>query len=150
MTGGCTCGQFRYRLRRAPLFVHCCHCTQCQRLSGAAFALNALIEEGEVETLEGHIERVDTPGSPGRVQPIYRCPDCRVAVWSTYSRPSILFVRVGTLDNPALCLPDIHIFTSTKLPWVALPPGALACDGFYDYEATWPADSYSRLTRATT
>jgi hypothetical protein len=49
--GGCSCRAVRYRMRSKPLFVHCCHCRWCQRESGAAFALNAMIESDRVETL---------------------------------------------------------------------------------------------------
>jgi len=51
MDGGCACGQTRYRLRSAPLFVHCCHCRDCQRQTGSAFVVNALIETDRVEIL---------------------------------------------------------------------------------------------------
>jgi hypothetical protein len=51
--GGCTCGAVRYRLKARPLFVHCCHCTWCQRETGSAFAVNAFIEASQVELLNG-------------------------------------------------------------------------------------------------
>ena len=50
MEGGCACGAVRYRMKREPMFVHCCHCTSCQTETGTAFVINALIESGEVET----------------------------------------------------------------------------------------------------
>jgi hypothetical protein len=80
--GGCTCGQLRYRLHSRPLFVHCCHCRWCQRETGSAFALNALIEIDRGERLGGEPETVPTPSASGRGQQIVRCPRCRVAVWS--------------------------------------------------------------------
>jgi hypothetical protein len=48
------------------------------------------------------------------------------------------------MDNPDLCPPDIHIFTSSKQPWVTLPHGAKAVPEFYDLEATWSAESLQR------
>ena len=65
LPGGCDCGQLRYRLETAPLFVHCCHCRWCQRETGASFALNALIEADRVTLLAGAPERVDTPSASG-------------------------------------------------------------------------------------
>src|SRR4051794_40946188 len=102
LTGGCTCRAVRYHMTSGPLFVHCCHCRWCQRESGAAFALNALIESDRVALLQGAPEEVLTPSNSGKGQRIFRCPSCRVAVWSHYAGGGdrIRFVRVGTLDDP--------------------------------------------------
>ena len=144
--GGCDCRYVRYRMGTPPLFVHCCHCRWCQRASGAAFALNAMIEADRVSLLAGEIDLVDTPSASGRGQKIARCPRCRVAVWSHYAGagPSVSFVRVGTLDNPDLLPPDIHIFTASKQPWVVIPEGATAVPQYYDLKLHWPAESQQR------
>ncbi|HMA30222.1 MAG TPA: GFA family protein [Casimicrobiaceae bacterium] len=144
--GGCTCGAVRYRMTSQPLFVHCCHCRWCQRETGASFALNALIEADRVLLLKGEPEVVDTPSNSGKGQRISRCPRCHVAVWSTYAGAgdAVRFVRVGTLDDPDRLPPDIHIFTSSKQPWVVLPPDARAVAEFYDIGREWPAESLER------
>ena len=123
--GGCDCRRVRYRMRTRPLFVHCCHCRWCQRESGAAFALNAMIEADRVVNLGVEPDLVDTPSDSGLGQKIARCPHCRVAVWSHYagSGPAVRFVRVGTLDDPDLLPPDVHIFTASKQPWVGPASG---------------------------
>ena len=144
--GGCTCRQVRYRLTSGPLFVHCCHCRWCQRETGAAFALNAMIEADRVELLSGEPEAVMTPSASGKGQKIWRCPRCRVALWSNYSGAGdgVRFVRVGTLDNPDEMPPDIHIFTMSKQPWVVLPEGTPAVAEFYDIKQMWPKQSLER------
>lgn len=144
--GGCTCRAVRYRMTSRPLFVHCCHCTWCQRETGSAFAVNAMIEADRVEVLAGEAQMVLTPSRSGRGQKIWRCPTCRVAVWSNYAGAgdAVRFVRVGTLDEPARLPPDIHIFTSTRQPWVVIPPGARVAEEFYDIPSTWPSDSLER------
>jgi len=144
--GGCTCRQVRYRLTSKPMFVHCCHCRWCQRETGTAFALNAMIEADRVETLAGDVEVVDTPSNSGKGQKIARCPSCRIAVWSNYSGAgdAVRFVRVGTLDEPDRLPPDVHIFTMSKQPWVALPAGTPAVPEFYDLAKTWPKESLER------
>src|SRR5262245_27584193 len=146
MEGGCTCRQVRYRLTGTPLIVHACHCRWCQRETGTAHALNALYEADRVVHVAGEPEMVMTPSASGRGQNIARCPTCRVAVWSNYPQagPAVRFVRVGTLDNPDLCPPDIHIFTSSKQSWVTLPAGARAVPEFYDLDTVWPAESLER------
>jgi len=69
-----------------------------------------------------------------------------VAVWSNYSGfgPVIKFVRVGTLDNPNLMPPDIHIFTASKQPWVALPAGVPTVPEYYDRRNHWSEESLAR------
>ena len=147
LDGGCTCRQVRYRMRARPLVVHCCHCRWCQRESGASFALNAMIETDRVTLLAGQPELVDTPSASGKGQKIARCPRCRVALWSHYAGAGagMKFIRVGTLDTPDALPPDIHIFTSTKQPWVVLPPGTPAVPEYYDRKQHWPAGSLARL-----
>ena len=145
--GRCTCGKVRYRITSRPMFVHACHCTECRRLSGSAFALNAMIEADRVQTLAGAPEPVPVEGTSGKPQTIYRCPRCRVALWSHYpgAGAKICFVRVGTLDSPELLPPDIHIYTSTRLPWIVLPQGVPAMPEYYSAEAYWPPASLERL-----
>jgi len=147
--GGCDCRAVRYRMESSPLFVHCCHCRWCQRESGASFALNAMIEGDRVTSLGVDPEIVDTPSESGLGQKIARCPTCRVAVWSNYAGagPVVKFVRVGTLDNPDLLPPDIHIFTESKQPWVQLPAGTPAVPEYYDREKYWPTESLARRQR---
>ena len=146
LQGGCDCGAVRYRMTSEPLFVHCCHCRWCQRESGSAFALNAMIEAERVVLTRGEPEKVDTPSNSGKGQKIFRCPGCRIAVWSNYAGAgeAVRFVRVGTLDNPDLLPPDIHIFTSTKQPWVIIPPAMPAVPEYYDREKYWPKESLER------
>ena len=71
---------------------------------------------------------------------------CRIALWSNYGGAGdvIRFVRVGTLDEPDRCPPDIHIFTASKQPWVMLPPGARAVPEYYSSKSVWPAESLAR------
>jgi hypothetical protein len=144
--GGCTCRHVRYRMTTRPLFVHCCHCRWCQRETGSAFALNAMIEADRVQLLHGEVEVVDTPSASGRGQKISRCPTCRIAVWSNYAGggDAVRFVRVGTLDDPDRLPPDIHIFAASKQPWVVLPAGMLAVDEYYELAQHWPPESLAR------
>jgi hypothetical protein len=144
--GHCTCGAVRYRMTSKPMFVHCCHCRWCQRESGASFALNALIEADRVILLKGKPEAVKTPSNSGKGQKIARCPKCRIALWSNYAGAgdAVRFVRVGTLKEPERLPPDIHIFTSSKQPWVVLPPEIPAVDEYYERAKYWPKESLER------
>jgi len=146
--GGCSCGMVRYRLTSDPLFTHCCHCLNCQRQTGSAFVINLLIEAERVELLAGDPQPVEVPRDDGGNQQIFRCPNCQVAVFSNYGRPEVRFVRGGTLDEPRDVTPDVHIFTRSKVGWVALADSAPAFDVYYDSKKLWPAASLERLQAA--
>jgi hypothetical protein len=144
--GGCTCRRIRYRMSGAPMFVHCCHCRWCQRETGSAFVINALIEAQRVTLLQGEPVAIDTPSNSGQGQRISRCPECRVALWSTYAGAgdTLRFLRVGTLDDPDSFSPDIHIFTVSKQPWVVLPANTPAVPEYYKSADFWPRASLDR------
>ena len=145
LEGGCSCGRIRYRLASKPMFVHCCHCRDCQRQTGSAFVINALIETDRVERLSGETEAVPVPTDSGQPHVIHRCPVCKIALGSHYGgRQQLTFVRVGALDDPAALPPDVHIYTRSKLPWVALPENVPAFEAYYDSKTLWPADSLAR------
>lgn len=149
--GGCACGHVRYRMVSPPLIVHCCHCSWCQRQTGSAFAVNALIEADRVELLQGAVVDIEVPSPSGANQRISRCPHCQVAVWSYYLvmrggiGEKIRFMRVGTLDDPGRLPPNVHIYTSSKQPWVVLPPEALAVEEYYVTEEVWSVKCLERL-----
>lgn len=139
--GGCDCGQVRYRMG-APIFVNCCHCRMCQRLSGSAFAINAMIETDRVELIAG---------TPETVNGAERCPDCKVELWAYHRKfgPGLRFVRCGTLDHAEDVPPDAHFFTRSKHPWVTLPAGIPAFDALPEGDdQLWPAEAQARAAAA--
>ena len=146
--GGCSCGHVRYQITSKPLIVHCCHCRWCQRQTGTAFALNALFDASNVKLLMGDVSEKLIASPSGKGQVIARCPKCKIAVWSNYFmggiKDLIRFIRVGTLDDPDQLPPDVHIFTSTKQPWINLPSNDLSVSEFYDYETTWSKKNLKR------
>lgn len=148
LEGGCACGAVRYRLLAPPMRVHCCHCHNCQRQTGSAFVINALIETEAVKLLKGRPEPVPVPREHAP-HDIHRCSKCGVAVWSDYGRRSGLrFVRVGTLDEPSALKPDMHIYTRAKAPWVKLPKGVPAYRDYYKTRQVWPKAAFARLMKA--
>ena len=145
--GGCACGATRYRMTSEPLFVHCCHCLRCQRETGSAFVLNALIEADRLETSGAAAIPVSVPTDSGKSHRIFRCETCGVAIGSEYGGVEKLrFVRVGTLDAPHELTPNVHIYTRSKVPWIALPEGVPAFEAYYDSKTLWPEASLKRRT----
>ena len=126
----CVWDWWRDWLGSPPMFVHCCHCRDCQRQTGSAFALNALIEADRVSLLSGNAEPIAVPTPSGKPHEIYRClvlPGGSSGA-SMAACKSWRFVRVGTLDDAAGLKPDVHIYVRSKLPWVTLPENVPAFD----------------------
>lgn len=148
--GDCTCGHVRYQVTSERMIVHCCHCRGCQKNSGSSFALNALFEADRVELISGQVEQITVPTPSGTGQDIIRCSKCKVAVWSNYNMGGlcerIRFIRVGTLNNPEQMPPDVHIFTTSKQPWVVLPKKDRRVDVDFKFNEVWSPESLERLT----
>lgn len=148
--GGCACGAVRYRLTSRPMFTNCCHCLDCQKQTGGAFAINAMIETSRIEMLSGEPVVIEMPSPSGRGHEVHRCPKCEVALWSNYGRRTWMrFVRVATLDAPHEIKPDAHIFTRSRVPWVKLPEDTPAFEIYYDTAKQWSPESLARLAAAS-
>ena len=143
--GQCFCGRVHYRMHGRPMFIHCCHCRDCQQQAGSAFVINGLIEAARIETVDGAPKAVTMRTDSGHPHDIYRCEACQSALWSDYGRRGVMvFVRVATLDQAHDIAPDAHIFTRSKMPWVVLPPGAHSFDVYYDMQKEWSKESLAR------
>lgn len=144
--GSCSCGGVRFRMETAPMIVHCCHCRRCQRQTGSAFVVNALIETDRLTLLEGDPCNVPVQSESGEGQDILRCPDCQVALWSHYARATdrLAFVRVGTLDEAPLVEPDVYIHLASKQPWVIVPGDAKTYPEYYPTREVWSQDAIAR------
>ena len=145
LTGRCGCGAVTYTAKARPLIVHCCHCSDCQRQTGSAFVLNAILETAHVR-IEGAVSEHTLPTPSGKGQVIKRCRHCGVAVVSAYMTRlgKLSYIRVGTLDDPSACPPDVQIYTASKQDWVPLNPDIPVFETYYDIKAVWPEDSLAR------
>jgi hypothetical protein len=149
--GGCSCGAVRYEMTAPPLFVHACHCRDCQRHTGSAFVVNAMVLAAEMTLTKGAVEPWPIPAKGGAEHFVHRCPDCKVGLFSTYGgRNTVMrYLRVGTLDAPETLPPEAHIFTRSKQPWIALPENVPAFKTWYDRDKMWPPESLARRTAAS-
>jgi len=104
-----------------PVFVSCCHCRQCQKMTGSAFAINGMIEAERLEILDG---KLSNEGGQGR------CTKCNTLLWASHRLfgDNVKFVRLGTLDEAERIKPDAHFFTRTKHSWVTIPDGVPTFD----------------------
>lgn len=145
--GGCTCGGVRYRMLADPIVTHACHCRQCQRHTGGAFVLNAIVETEGLELLCGDPRAIRFAGT---THTAWFCADCGTYVWSAYEGRfrGCRFVRVGTLDDPDACPPDVQIYTASAQPWVPLSDSIQTYPDGYELEQVLSARSLERLQAA--
>jgi hypothetical protein len=154
--GHCTCKAVTYEVLAPFLIIHCCHCTWCQRESGSAFALNAIIESSNfrlTSTLAPQHVPLPTPSGEGQI--IARCPECWVPVYADYGGVAkmLTYVKLGTIDFEdrvrAGIRPDVHIWTSTKLDWVDLASekerGVPIFEEYYRRSEVWSEENNKRF-----
>lgn len=143
--GGCQCGAIRYELAGEPLFTHACHCTDCQKRAGP-FGLSMMVEEAQVRLLRGKPASHEVLADSGRPKSSHFCGRCSTVVWGrSAARPGVLVLRPNTLDDTHWFMPQAHIWTRSKQPWVPLPEGVPAFETVYDARALWPTESLARL-----
>lgn len=151
ITGRCYCGAVKYRLLTSPLFCYACHCPDCQKATGSAFALHASIETYNIKIISDAkpslVTLIDNPEKPEETSRRALCQRCGVIFWGN-DNPwgyAVSDVRIGTLDFPAIMEPDMHSFVGSKLGWIELPKNAKTSKGHYDYKQMWPKSSLKRL-----
>jgi hypothetical protein len=126
MTGGCQCGQVRYRLTGDRPGIWACHCGECQKQSGSAFGLSLPTPAAQVETT-GMMASWTRPTASGRQTTCFYCPDCGSRLYHVGShRPDWLTIKPGTLDDTSWLAPSAHIWVSRKQSWVILDPAVPA------------------------
>ena len=147
LEGGCACGAVRYRLTGEPIFVNNCYCTLCQRQTGSTSVVNAFYEQERIAVLAGTLSEHVVPAGSGAPHQIHRCADCGTALFSYYPTLGDLGagVRVGTLDDPGAAPPDAAVFVGSRMPWVTLPEGLPAFEGYYKPAELLPPERLDRL-----
>jgi hypothetical protein len=124
IAGGCNCRAVRYTIDTAPLAVMACHCTSCRRQSGATYSVNLVVPVGSM-TVTGELASWTDPDTEsGQTLERQFCPICGSPIRSVpASAPGIYAVKAGTLDKPDSFAPEAHVWTESRLAWVALPDG---------------------------
>src|ERR1700730_10945846 len=127
MMGGCPCGAIRYEIASFPLLLYTCNCTNCQRASGSAFALNMPVRAGDFRILQGAPKPWRHISPSGVAVTSWICGDCgsvlsgeggRTVYGEGAGRAGSDNRRAGTLDATAWRVPAPHMFTRSAQAWV--------------------------------
>ncbi|MDO8900833.1 MAG: GFA family protein [Phenylobacterium sp.] len=114
--GGCLCGQVRFALKGPLADIQLCHCSQCRRAQGSAFAANIPAAEADLEFVSGAQALRLYESSPGKVRAF--CGRCGSPLFSqTTARPGVVRLRAGTLDEPSGAKLGFHIFADSHADW---------------------------------
>ncbi|HZB93353.1 MAG TPA: GFA family protein [Stellaceae bacterium] len=155
LTGGCQCGEVRYRIAAAPVTVYACHCRDCQRQTGAAFALSMVVAREAIGITAGAPREWLRPGSAtasGTATLCLLCRTCGARLYHLPERnPQVAIVKPGTLDDTSWLAAVGHIWTDHAQPWVAIPAATVNFPrqppDFAALAAAWAARTQPRAAR---
>jgi hypothetical protein len=120
IAGGCLCGKVRYSANVEPAFVGVCHCTDCQKFSGSAFAIVVALPEAAL-SVQGKLATYSKAGDSGKQIERRFCPECGSSVAdAAAAMPGIVMISSGTLDDPSWLKPAMQIYCDSAQPWVQL------------------------------
>ena len=145
--GGCRCGSLRYQLRDDPLFVHACHCLNCQKSANSVFGITTIVLEKDIDLNSGKVVAKPMPEAPHRFMHV--CGSCGDHIFTTATNhPATALLKTGTLDDLRDITINAHISTKRKHEWLALPENVPQFQDGYDRDSVWPRESLERLRRA--
>lgn len=130
MTGGCLCGKIRYTVSQPLHNIIACHCTHCQKASGAGASHNAVLQTSAVTFTSGQPRRFADTADSGNILNRYFCGDCGSPIYSQRAKmPEMMVLKVGTLDAPGDLKLAMNIWTGSARPWMHLDPAIEAHPG---------------------
>ena len=123
-SGRCVCEATRFRISSEPLTLYACHCTDCQKRTGSAFALSLWVPRAAVEATMGEPVVRDLAGPGEKRRPGWHCAHCGARLWGEpEKRPTMAVVRAGMLDDTSWLQPVAHLWTRSAQPWFTFPEG---------------------------
>jgi hypothetical protein len=118
-SGGCLCGAVRFEIHGPIHDIVCCHCSQCRKAQGSAYATNGNVLADHFKLLSGQDLLTAYESTPGQTK--YFCKVCGSPIMSrTRSKPEYVRVRLGTIESDIVERPEAHIFTSSKANWESI------------------------------
>jgi hypothetical protein len=126
-SGGCQCGAIRYEITAPPITIYTCHCTDCQRQSGSAHGMAAVIAGAHFHIRTGTPKRFVRKTGPAKTMDCWFCGNCGTRLYhvpggASYPNRNI---KPGTLDDTSWLTPETHFWTRSAQRWVVIPAGAV-------------------------
>lgn len=122
-SGGCLCGAIRYESRAEPLFSINCHCRDCQRTTGTAYAPVLAVPRDALSISQGEPTYYTSQSDSGETVSRGFCPECGSGIFSKLSaNPDIVGLKAASLDDPSWFRPAVDIYTDSAQPWDVMNP----------------------------
>ena len=129
LCGGCPCAAVRFAVSAMPLLVYACHCSECQRDSGSSFGLSMPVAAGSFALTSGKPRPWCRPGTSDLQSISWFCADCGGRIFGERAtRPEVISMRAGTLDDTSWLRPVAHIFLRSAQAWQRIPNHAECFD----------------------
>lgn len=121
-TGGCMCGAVRYECTGTPMFMGNCHCRDCQRASGSAYAPAIGVPRSAV-TITGDVKYYESKADSGNMAKRGFCANCGSRLFSLPPfAPDLMVILATSLDDPSIFKPGMDIYTSSAQAWDHMDP----------------------------
>ena len=121
-TGGCMCGAVRYECSVEPVMTANCHCRDCQRTTGGAYASVFFVPRNTIK-ITGEVKYYDVKGESGNILSRGFCPTCGSRLFGKPAvMPDLMGIMAGSLDDPSSHRPAIDIYTTSAQPWDSMNP----------------------------
>jgi hypothetical protein len=129
VTGRCYCGAVRFQSDQPPIATRACWCRDCQYLSAGNASVNVIFRTGGVK-ITGELGEYVSTADSGNVMRRRFCPKCGTPMFSeALSRPNLIIVRAGALDDREAVRPSGFIWTASAPSWGLVDPNLSNCEG---------------------
>lgn len=123
VTGGCLCGAVRYAHDGPVGPANCCHCADCRRCTGGPFGISIRVEIARFRITEGAPRGFTKTADSGNPLTRHFCGDCGSPIYTAAPRhPEHVYVKAGSLDDPALVRVEREAWTQSRVPWGRIDP----------------------------
>ena len=149
-SGGCSCGEVKYKILDEPFFTHACHCSLCQKYTASAFVIHSPIETTNFVLESGSLTDTPGPSGSGEKHTVMRCKICSDQIFShIHGNERIVDLKTSALDSPNRFPPQAHIYTKSKLKWLELGGPIPQYLEYYDREKIYPPEGLERRKKVS-
>ena len=124
-TASCRCGQLTATVTGEPVRVSVCHCRNCQKRSGSAFAAHARWPRDQVR-IAGESKTFAKVADSGNTATFHFCPQCGSDVHYEIDGKfdgkfnDLIAIPLGIFDDPYSLTPRFSVWEHRKHPWVEI------------------------------
>jgi hypothetical protein len=142
ITGGCLCGAIRYEIEGEPFRIANCHCDDCRKATGSAYATNLFFKDEQVKLLQGSLKNFKHTADSKNAMTKEFCDTCGSQIFGSGAmRPGVRNVKVGSIDDASFVKPDVNLYTSHALSCTLID------ENVDNFEAMPPATSTVALKK---